>query len=98
MRSSTPRSTGHDSRCRAPGRGARVSSVERVRRLIEHRGKHRVVSVYLDLDPERFATPPARASQIRSLLDEGAREVDRLDGLPHEDKVGLREDLKRIDS
>jgi len=75
-----------------------VSSVEQVRRLIEHRGGHRVVSVYLDLDPERFATPPARASQVRSLLDQGAREVERLDGLPHEDKVGLRADLKRLES
>jgi peptide subunit release factor 1 (eRF1) len=75
-----------------------VSSVEQVRRLIEHRGQHRVISLYLDLDPERFASPPARASQIRSLLDEAARDVERLDGLGHEDKVALREDLKRIDS
>jgi len=28
----------------------------------------RVLSVYLDLDPERFATPPARASEVDSLL------------------------------
>jgi peptide subunit release factor 1 (eRF1) len=75
-----------------------VSSVEQVRRLIEHRVQHRVISLYLDLDPERFATPPARASQIRSLLDEAARDVERLDGLDHDDKVALREDLKQIDS
>jgi peptide subunit release factor 1 (eRF1) len=75
-----------------------VSSVEQVKRLIAHRGRHRVISLYLDLDPERFATPPARASQIRSLLDEATRDVERLDGLAHEEKVGLREDLKRIDS
>lgn len=74
-----------------------MSTVEQVRRLIEHRGRHRVISLYLDLDPERFATKPARASQIRSLLDEAAREVDQ-EELPHDDKVGLREDLKRIDS
>lgn len=71
---------------------------EQVRRLIEHRGQHRVISLYLDLDPERFATGPARASQIRSLVDEAAREVDRMEELPHEDKVGLRQDLKRIDA
>jgi peptide subunit release factor 1 (eRF1) len=57
-----------------------------------------VISLYLDLDPERFATGPARASQIRSLLDQGARMVEALDGLGHEDKVALREDLKRIES
>jgi hypothetical protein len=55
-----------------------VSSVEQVRRLIEHRGEHQVISLYLDLDPERFATPPARASQIRSLVDEGGRKIDGL--------------------
>ena len=75
-----------------------MSSVEQVRRLIEYRGRHRVISLYLDLDPERFATRPARASQIRSLLDKAAREVDRMQELPHQDKVGLREDLKRIDA
>jgi peptide chain release factor subunit 1 len=75
-----------------------VTSVEQVRRLIEHQVKHRVISLYLDLDPERFATPPARASQIRSLLDEAARDVERIDSLGHEDKVALREDLKQIES
>jgi hypothetical protein len=75
-----------------------VSSVEQVRRLIEHPVKHRVISLYLDLDPEHFATPPARASQIRSLLDQAGRDVEHLDGLDHEDKVALREDLKQIDS
>lgn len=75
-----------------------MSNVEQVRRLIEHRGRYRVISLYLDLDPEQFATPPARASQIRSLLDEAARDVEGLDGLAHEDKVALREDLKRLES
>ncbi|HEY2397794.1 MAG TPA: Vms1/Ankzf1 family peptidyl-tRNA hydrolase [Solirubrobacteraceae bacterium] len=75
-----------------------MSSVEQVRRLIEHRGEHQVISLYLDLDPERFATPPARASQIRSLVDEGARKLDGLEGLSHQDRVALRDDLKRVDS
>jgi peptide chain release factor subunit 1 len=57
-----------------------------------------VISLYLDLDPERFATAPARASQIRSLLDEAAREVERLPELGHDDKVSLRDDLRRIES
>ena len=72
--------------------------MEQVRRLIAHPVKHRVISLYLDLDPERFATPPARASQVRSLLDQATRDVERLDGLGHGDKLALREDLKRIDS
>jgi peptide subunit release factor 1 (eRF1) len=57
-----------------------------------------VVSLYLDLDPERFATPPARASQIRSLVDGAAREVERDDSLGHDERVALREDLQRINS
>jgi peptide chain release factor subunit 1 len=62
------------------------------------RSTHRVVSVYLDLDPERFATPPARASQIRSLIDDARREVERDDALDHDELVALREGLERIDS
>jgi peptide chain release factor subunit 1 len=75
-----------------------VSTVEEVRRLVAHRGEHLVISLYLDLDPEHFATAPARASQIRSLLDEAHREVARLDDLGHEDKVALRKDIGRIES
>jgi len=74
------------------------SGLEEARRLVQHRGEHPVISLYLDLDPERFATAPARASQIRSLLDEAGREIDRLDDLGHEDKLSLREDLRRIES
>jgi peptide chain release factor subunit 1 len=74
------------------------SGLQEARRLVLHRGVHPVISLYLDLDPERFATAPARASQIRSLLDQAAREVERMADLGHEDKVALREDLKRIDA
>lgn len=74
------------------------TAIADLRRLVEHPGEHRVVSLYLDLDPERFATPPARASQIRSLLDEATRDVERMEGLAHEEKVALREDLTRIES
>jgi peptide chain release factor subunit 1 len=69
-----------------------------VRALIEHRTGHPVISLYLDLDPERFATAPARAAQIRSLIDQAARELDEAaDGLSHDDRIGLRNDLQRID-
>jgi peptide subunit release factor 1 (eRF1) len=69
------------------------------RRLIEHRTGHPVISLYLDLDPERFATAPARSAQIRSLIDQAARELDATtDGLSHDELVGLRSDLQRVDS
>lgn len=74
------------------------SGLQEARRLVQHQGEHRVISLYLDLDPERFATGPARASQIRSLLDDGARLLDTIDGLTHEHKLALREDLKRLDT
>ncbi len=67
-------------------------------RLAKHRPAHPVISVYLDLDPERFATAPARAVQIRSLIDEAARDLDREQGLNHADRTALREDLRRIDT
>lgn len=67
------------------------------RRLIEHRTGHPVISLYLDLDPERFATAPARSAQIRSLIDQAARELDSTDGLSHDELVTLRSDLQRVD-
>jgi peptide chain release factor subunit 1 len=73
-----------------------MSVVESARRLISERPAHPVVSLYLDLDPERFATPPARSSQINSLVDEAHREVEANDRLGHEERLALREDLERI--
>jgi peptide chain release factor subunit 1 len=77
----------------------RVSSAaaDPARRLLEHRTGHPIISLYLDLDPERFATAPARATQIRSLVDQAARDLDSVTGLSHDDRVGLRADLQRID-
>ena len=75
-----------------------MSVVDAARELVELQPRHRVVSVYLDLGPERFATAPARASQIRSLVDEARREVDADEALGHEEKTALREDLQRIDA
>jgi peptide subunit release factor 1 (eRF1) len=69
-----------------------------VRRLLEHRTGHPVISVYLDLDPDRFATAPARSAQIRSLMDQAMRQLDgAAEGLSHEDLITLRADLQRID-
>src|ERR1700694_1959873 len=75
-----------------------MSAVDAARSLVEQHPAHRVVSLYLDLDPERFATPRAPTSQIHSLLDEATREVENDDTLDHEELVALREDLERIRS
>src|SRR4051794_25594962 len=70
----------------------------RLRRLADlapERG--RVLSVYLNLDPAQFATPPARASAITSLLNDAQRKVDELDGdLSHDDRMALREDVDAV--
>jgi hypothetical protein len=66
------------------------------RRLVAQRPEHPVVSLYLDLDPEEFATPPARVSQIHSLLDGAGREVEADETLSHEELLALREDLERV--
>ncbi len=54
-----------------------------------------VLSLYLNLDPTEFATPPARATAVRSLLDEADRRVRDLKELPHYDRMELRANLKR---
>lgn len=76
----------------APGR-------EGLRRLAELRLDRPVVlSLYLDLDPTEFATPPARATAIRSLLDEADRRLRERDGLSHQDRVDLQASLERARS
>jgi peptide chain release factor subunit 1 len=73
------------------------SGTQLARRLFQHHNGHPVISLYLDLDPERFATAPARASQIRSLIDQASREIEGDGLLSHEDRVTLREDLERVE-
>jgi peptide chain release factor subunit 1 len=73
----------------APGR-------DLLRQLAELRlDRPLVLSLYLDLDPSRFGTPPARATAVRSLLDEADRRVRDQDGLPHDDRAALQEALER---
>lgn len=66
-----------------------------LRRLAELRLDRPVLlSLYLNLDPSEFATPPARATAIRSLLDDADRCVrERTDGLEHDDRLALRRSL-----
>ena len=69
---------------------------DQLRRLAELRlDRPVVISLYLDLDPSEFGTPPARATAVRSLLDEAERRVRERQNLPHEDKVALHATLER---
>jgi hypothetical protein len=54
-----------------------------------------VLSLYLNLDPSEFATPPARKTSVRSLIDEAERRLRDRDGLSHEDKTALQASLER---
>jgi peptide chain release factor subunit 1 len=69
---------------------------DQLRRLAEVRlDRPLVLSLYLDLDPAQFATPPARATAVRSLLDEAERRLRERDALAHQDRSDLQASLKR---
>jgi peptide chain release factor subunit 1 len=69
---------------------------DQLRRLAELRlDRPVVISLYLDLDPSEFGTPPARATAVRSLLDEAERRIRERENLSHEDKVALHATLDR---
>jgi peptide chain release factor subunit 1 len=55
-----------------------------------------VLSLFLNLDPREFATPPARATEARSLIDQAERKLRdaAADGLSHEQKKALRQDIE----
>jgi len=56
---------------------------------------HKVLSLYLNLDPSEFATPQARSTEIRSLLDEADRRLREF----RDDRAAqaaLRADLERV--
>jgi peptide chain release factor subunit 1 len=54
-----------------------------------------VLSLYLNLDPSEFATPPARKTSVRSLVDEAERRLRDRNGLSHDDKMALQASLER---
>ena len=57
-----------------------------------------VLSLYLNLDPSQFATPPARKTAVRSLVDEAERRLREGNGLSREDKLALQASLQRAAS
>jgi peptide subunit release factor 1 (eRF1) len=66
---------------------------EALRSLAETRAEaETVISIYLDLDPAHFATAPARASEIDSLLDATHREIESRPR-PHAELQALRRAL-----
>ena len=69
------------------------------RSLLDHTGSHPVISLYFSLDPSEFATPPARESQVNSLLDEGDKLAKALEeSLDHDATMTLREQCIYIQS
>src|ERR671910_487097 len=54
-----------------------------------------VLSLYLNLDPSEFATPPARKTAVRSLVDEAERRLREQNGLSHADRMALQASLER---
>jgi peptide chain release factor subunit 1 len=70
---------------------------DHLRRLADVRpARGRVLSVFLNLDPAEFATPPARSTAIASILNEAARKLEACDGLDHDEQEWLRADLERV--
>ena len=65
-----------------------------LRRLAEAKSANggKAISFYLNLEPTEFATPPARASAIRSLLDEGEKKLKEVEG---DAKRALKADFER---
>ena len=63
---------------------------ETLRMLVDARAlAHTVLSLYLDLDPAQFATAPARATEIDSLLGGAHREIESGER-PHGERQDLR--------
>ncbi len=73
-------------------------SPDTLRRLAELRpDEGKVVSIYLNLDPTEFASAPARATAINSLLDEAGRAARDEDASVGEDVERVRDLFKNFD-
>jgi peptide subunit release factor 1 (eRF1) len=72
-------------------------TTDRLRELAETRSAQgKVLSVFINLDPREFATPPARATEISSVLDEASRTIRDLEGLTHDERAALLDDVERV--
>jgi len=61
-----------------------------------HPEQGRVLSVFLNLDPTEFATPAARSSAVTSVLTAATHKVESNDGLTHEERMALYDDVERV--
>ncbi len=73
-----------------------TAATETARRLLERTGEHPVISLIFDLDPERFSTAPARATQLRSLIDEALRASRSDTSWGHDDRQAVEADIARL--
>lgn len=72
-------------------------TTDRLRELAgTHSAAGKVLSVFINLDPREFAAPPARATEISSVLDEASRAIRDLDALTHAERVALDADVERV--
>jgi peptide chain release factor subunit 1 len=75
-----------------------VIARERLRQLARARPEgHKVLSLYLNLDPSEFPTPRDRAVEVDSLLN-AAESGLREDSLDHSQREELKRDLERLRS
>src|ERR1044072_5297112 len=61
-----------------------------------HPDQGRGVSGVFNLDPAQFATPNARSSAITSVITAAAHKVEESDGLSHDERMALRDDVERV--
>jgi len=61
-----------------------------------HPERGRVLSVFLNLDPAQFGTPAARSSAITSVMTDATHKVGDTDGLSHDEREALRDDIERV--
>jgi peptide chain release factor subunit 1 len=61
-----------------------------------HPDQGRVLSVFLNLDPTEFATPSARSSAVTSVMTAAAQKVEANEGLTHDERAALRDDVERV--
>ena len=69
---------------------------ERLRRLADVKpDRGRVLSVFLNLDPARFATPAARSTAVTSVVTQAAKRVEEAE-LDHDEREALKQDVERV--
>src|ERR671936_845409 len=72
-------------------------TTDRLRELAETRSAQgKVLSVFINLDPREFAAPPARATEISSVLDEASRSIRDHSALTHDERASLQRDVERV--